>query len=179
MSNTVLKRVFAGATALLLTVSLAACGGTKADKVAEKPEATKSLAEAKQESKGEAKEEAKDDMKEKKTEESSSSSEEIHPMLKFMAETMENIDLKSFPGGELYEKIVTKTEAPGTLIIGFQFKNKIPEGFAAAMDAESEKSLRPGAEDVKKNLTDLGVQDVKVTYQYLDVDGSVAWEKTY
>lgn len=184
MTSSIAKRILAIATTAMLATTLAACGGTSSAPASEKP---KSLSEAKEKAEKsnetkteEKKEEKAEEKKEEKKESSEASNEEIHPMLEVMVEAINDLDIKTLPGGEMLESVRGKAEAPGTLIYEFKVKGDLQNSFLAeAMDKNADTTLAPVAKQIKEQMASLGIKSPKVVWRYLDKNDNMIWERGY
>lgn len=172
MTSSIAKRILAIATTAMLATTLAACGGTSSAPTSEKP---KSLSEAKEKA-----EKSNETKTEEKKESSEASNEEIHPMLEVMVEAINDLDIKTLPGGEMLESVRGKAEAPGTLIYEFKVKGDLQNSFLAeAMDKNADTTLAPVAKQIKEQMASLGIKSPKVVWRYLDKNDNMIWERGY
>ncbi len=178
------RRIVAGLSALLLTVSLSSCGFNSADEG--KPtrgslsEVKSKLAES-NDSADEAKESEEMDTSSEESD-SAADSADIDPVILAEAEAAAaQVSVETIPDGKLYYTDTwVKAEAPAVLVYGYKYKADLNlEEQKAALEQHGVASLSGIVEKIKAHLVSKGAKAPQIRYEYFDADGNVDWSHTF
>lgn len=189
MQKKILRSVAAPA-ALLIALSLAACGGDdkkdakdsgsnpfgNSSQTTDSPEPTETPSDdATETPTDEATDEATDEPTEDvETDTPSAGTGKIADYVKLVEAKLPAVKKQM---GEMYNDITVTAEGESTLVYTYIFANELPAGTESALSA-SEDTLKSASKMEGSAMSALGVKDPKIKYVYKNPGGDIIWETT-
>lgn len=98
----------------------------------------------------------------------------------YVALELEQADAVMEAYGDTYSDFAVEPQYPDTVLYTYTYADELdPEAAAAALD-EVAATIKDGADSsIFPTMTQLGVVDPKLTFVYLNPDGTVLWSKTF